>query len=88
VLVAWLFLGGVGLAADVQVDPSVLDNGPYDRIISLYGAHTENLLALGAASGWLASTASPPICPGAEAKEIFSYHDDPERFLAPVRTWC
>jgi iron complex transport system substrate-binding protein len=82
VLAAWLFLAGVGLADGLQVDPSVLDSAPYDRIISLYGAHTENLLALGAASRLIGIDRQSVHFPGAEAKEIFSYHDDPERFLA------
>jgi iron complex transport system substrate-binding protein len=55
---------------------------PYHRIISLYGAHTENLLALGAASRLVGIDRQSARLPGAEAKEIFSYHDDPERFLA------
>jgi len=81
VLALWLFLGGIGFAADFQVDESVLDNAPYGRIISLYGAHTENLLALGAAAKLIGIDGQSAHLPGAEGKEIFSYHDDPERFL-------
>jgi len=55
---------------------------PFERIISLYGAHTENLFALGA--GPLVIGVSPHEDYPAEAalKPVFSYHDDPEKFLA------
>jgi cobalamin transport system substrate-binding protein len=82
VLIAWLFLGGALLSAGVQTDQAGSDNGPYDRIISLYGAHTENLLALGAAARLVGIDGQSAHLAGAEGKEIFSYHDDPERFLA------
>ncbi len=81
VLAIGLFLGGIGFAADFQVGESVLDNAPYGRIISLYGAHTENLLALGAAVQLIGIDGQSIHLPGAEGKEVFSYHDDPERFL-------
>ncbi|BBO72226.1 ABC transporter substrate-binding protein [Desulfosarcina alkanivorans] len=82
VAAVWLFLAGAGLAGDLQVDPSVVDGGPYHRIISLYGAHTENLLALGAASRLAGIDGQSVHLPGAGGKAVFSYHDDPERFLA------
>lgn len=82
VLTAWLVFEGGGFAADFQVDESVLDHAPYGRIISLYGAHTENLLTLGAAARLIGIDGQSAHLPGAEGKEIFSYHDDPERFLA------
>jgi iron complex transport system substrate-binding protein len=55
---------------------------PFERVISLYGAHTENLFALGA--GHLVIGASPheDFPPEARQKPVFSYHDDPEKFLA------
>lgn len=82
VLIAWLFFGAAGFAAEVQDDASVPANGPYGRIISLYGAHTENLLALGAATRIIGLDGRSSHLPGAWGKEVFSYHDDPERFLA------
>ncbi|PIP40389.1 MAG: peptide ABC transporter substrate-binding protein [Desulfobacterales bacterium CG23_combo_of_CG06-09_8_20_14_all_51_8] len=53
-------------------------NLPFGRIISLYGAHTHNLKALGLNKEILG------ICPGDdwEGKPIFSYHDGMEKFLA------
>jgi len=82
VLIAWLLWGSAGLAAEFQMDESVRINAPYGRIISLYGAHTENLLAMGAAAQLIGIDGQSNRLPGAEGKTIFSYHDDPERFLA------
>ncbi len=82
VLTLWLFLEGAGFAADSQMGETVRDNAPYGRIISLYGAHTENLLAMGAADQLIGIDGQSAHLPGAAGKQIFSYHDDPERFLA------
>jgi iron complex transport system substrate-binding protein len=51
---------------------------PFERIISLYGAHTHNLKALGLNREILG------ICPGDDwkGKHKFSYHDGLEKFLA------
>jgi iron complex transport system substrate-binding protein len=81
-LTLWLFLERAGPATGFQMDGAVRDSDPYDRIISLYGAHTENLLAMGAASQLIGIDGQSAHLPGAQAKEVFSYHDDPERFLA------
>lgn len=53
-------------------------NVPFTRIISLYGAHTHNLKALGLDKEILG------VCPGDdwEGKPVFSYHDGLEKFLA------
>lgn len=80
----WQPLGRVACGADYQADASVLEHAPYGRIISLYGAHTENLLALGAADRLVGIDGQSATLPGLEEKEIFSYHDDPERFLAAL----
>ncbi len=55
---------------------------PFSRIISLYGAHTENLLALGASDALVGVARGDDDLAGAEAKRKFSAHDGPERFLA------
>ena len=55
---------------------------PFDRIISLYGAHTENLFSLGLDSEIIGVSRSEVYPPEALTKPVFSYHDDPERFLA------
>jgi iron complex transport system substrate-binding protein len=55
---------------------------PFERIISLYAAHTENLLYLGLFDKIIGVSRHDTYPP--EALEIpqFSYHDDPEKFLA------
>jgi len=55
---------------------------PFNRIISLYGAHTEVLHALGAGSRVTAVSDSHPYPPRAGEKPTLSYRDGVERFLA------
>ncbi len=57
-------------------------DAPFRRIISLYGAHTENLFALGAGDAVIGVSRSVSHPPSALEKPRFSYHDDPEKFLA------
>ncbi|MCG8471900.1 MAG: ABC transporter substrate-binding protein [Desulfobacterales bacterium] len=51
---------------------------PFTRIISLYSAHTENLLAMGARDSLIGASKSER----AGGLKRFSYHDGTERFLA------
>ncbi len=55
---------------------------PFKRIISLYGAHTENLFALGLDREIIGVTCHDDWPPAARDRKVFSYHDGPERFLA------
>jgi iron complex transport system substrate-binding protein len=55
---------------------------PFTRIISLYGAHTENLFALGLDEAIIGVTPHEDCPPAALTKPVFSYRDGPERFLA------
>jgi iron complex transport system substrate-binding protein len=55
---------------------------PYQRVISLYGAHTENLFKLGADREIIGVSRHEDYPPQALQKPVFSYHDDPEKFLA------
>jgi iron complex transport system substrate-binding protein len=55
---------------------------PFGRIISLYGAHTENLFALGGSEQIIGVSPHEDYPPEAALKTVFSYHDDPEKFLA------
>ena len=55
---------------------------PFDRIISLYGAHTENLFAMGAGEQIIGVSPHEDYPAEALRKPVFSYHDDPEKFLA------
>jgi iron complex transport system substrate-binding protein len=53
-------------------------NKPFTRIISLYAAHTENLLALGLRNEIIATSRSDTIL----ERPRLGYRDDPERFIA------
>jgi iron complex transport system substrate-binding protein len=55
---------------------------PFKRIISLYGAHTENLFQLGLSREVIGVSRHETYPPQALQKPAFSYHDDPEKFLA------
>lgn len=55
---------------------------PFTRIISLYGAHTENLFFLGLDREIIGVTKHDQYPEKAGTKPVFSYHDDPEKFLA------
>jgi len=60
----------------------IMVNKPFDRIISLYGAHTENLFALGCREQIIGVSPHEDYPAEAARKAVFSYHDDPEKFLA------
>ena len=55
---------------------------PFKRVISLYGAHTENLFSLGLDHEIIGVSRHDDYPPQALAKPVFSYHDDPEKFMA------
>ncbi len=55
---------------------------PFKRIISLYGAHTENLFFLGLDQEIIGVSRQDRFLKKATNKLVFSYHDDPEKFLA------
>lgn len=55
---------------------------PFSRIISLYGAHTENLFALGLDKEIIGVGRNENYPAEARQKPMFSYHDDAEKFMA------
>lgn len=55
---------------------------PFTRIISLYGAHTENLFSLGLDAEVIGVSNSEDYPPKALKKEVFDYRGDAEKFLA------
>ena len=61
---------------------SITVNRPYRRVISLYGAHTENLFSLGLDAEIIGVGRHESYPDKALRKPVFSYRDDPERFLA------
>lgn len=78
-----LFWGGASVMADSLLpEDSVLAQAPFKRIISLYGAHTQNLLQIGASHRLIGIDGQSKDLPMAAGKPVFSYHDDPERFLS------
>lgn len=54
---------------------------PFKKIISLYGAHTENLFFLGLDDEIIGVSRNESFPEKAKKKPWFSYHDDPEKFL-------
>ena len=65
-----------------QAGRKIVVTEPHHRIISLYGAHTENLFALGLDREIIGVSRHEDHPPRALKKPVFSYHDDPEKFLA------
>ena len=55
---------------------------PFTRIISLYGAHTENLYQLGLEDVIVGVSINDTFPAQVDKKPKFSYHDDSEKFLA------
>ena len=72
-------------APDMIIDQAgrkIVINDRHQRIISLYGAHTENLFRLGLEQEIIGVSRHEDYPPMALKKPVFSYHDDPEKFLA------
>jgi iron complex transport system substrate-binding protein len=72
-------------SADTIIDQSgrrITAGQPFKRVISLYGAHTENLFSLGLDSEIIGVSPHDDYPPQALGKPVFSYHDDPEKFIA------
>jgi iron complex transport system substrate-binding protein len=70
--------------ADVVIDQAgrkITVNRPYHRIISLYGAHTENLFSLGLDKEIIGVTRHEAYPPEALRKPVFAYREDPEKFI-------
>jgi iron complex transport system substrate-binding protein len=81
----WVCISSQCLAAEMVVD----DHGrqievktPFKRIISLYGAHTENLFSLGLEEAIIGVSINDSFPVQARDKMKFSFHDDPEKFIA------
>jgi len=65
-----------------QAGRKIVVRAPFRRVISLYGAHTENLFSLGLADEIIGVSPHEDFPPRAASKPVFSYHDDPEKFIA------
>ncbi|MCP4024044.1 MAG: ABC transporter substrate-binding protein [Desulfobacteraceae bacterium] len=81
----FVFLWGTGpcLGARIQDKKSrIIDfEKPFSRIISLYGAHTENLFHMELDQEIIGVSVNDAFPEKANTKERFSYHDDAEKFL-------
>jgi iron complex transport system substrate-binding protein len=65
-----------------QAGRTLVVHRPFERIISLYGAHTENLFNLGLDDKIVGVSRHETYPPQALNKPVFSYREDPEKFLA------
>jgi iron complex transport system substrate-binding protein len=92
IIAPFLILKSAATAADFRIEEgkTVVDQSgrrvavrkPFGRVISLYGAHTENLFALGCRDQIIGVSPHEDHPPEAAQRPVFSYHDDPEKFLA------
>ncbi len=94
IALALLGFGYLSLAASATPPPAttttlidqsgnrIVVKKPFTRIISLYGAHTENLFSLGLDKEVIGVSEHEAYPPQASSKEVFSYHDNPEKFIA------
>jgi iron complex transport system substrate-binding protein len=65
-----------------QAGRKIVISRPFKRVISLYGAHTENLFSLGLTDEIIGVSPHEDFPLQVAAKPVFSYHDDPEKFIA------
>lgn len=79
-----LILTGLAAAAEIEdhAGRSITVAKPFVRIISLYGAHTENLVMLGHVKAIIGISSSDRSLAAVKSRPVYSYHDDPEKFIA------
>ena len=83
VLVLAALVGGSSAAVIADhAGRSVRFEKPFSRIISLYGAHTENLVMLDLDAEVIGISGSDRATGLLKSRPVFSYHDDPEKFIA------
>ena len=83
-------MAGFCLHASAAVSPATFQDSegktvtvtrPYTRIISLYPAHTENLVSLGLGAEIVGIEGADDDLPQLRDKKHFSYHEDPEKII-------
>ncbi len=85
---AFIFL--INTAYSAQAEKAVIDSSgkkipvtkPFQRIISLYSAHTENICSLGAGKQLIGISRSDDYPSSITALKRYSYREDPEKFIA------
>lgn len=75
-------LPGSAITVTDKKGRQIIFETPFKRIISLYGAHTENLYHLDLEDAIVGVSINDTFPAQVEQKLKFSYHDDPEKFLA------
>lgn len=84
ILLAFVSLLPRSLSADTSSPAEVAGDKVYHRIISLYSAHTENLVSMGAAEQLIGISPSDNYPQDILHKKRYSYREDPERFIAAM----
>ncbi|MCK5312610.1 MAG: ABC transporter substrate-binding protein [Desulfobacteraceae bacterium] len=82
-LLQTMFIQGSAMASMVidNAGRHVEFSKPFQRIITLYGAHTENLFYLGADKQIIGVSINDTFPEKVKTKTSFSYHDDAEKFI-------
>lgn len=81
-LLLLLTSAGMCLVLEDNAGRKINIDKPYQRIISLYGAHTENLFYLGCRDQIIGVSINDTYPEQVRNKAKFSYHDGPEKFIA------
>lgn len=85
-LAALLLLGALTESAAAVITDhagrTIVVKQPFVRIISLYGAHTENLVMLGHGEEIVGISSSDRNLDELKSRPVYSYRDDPEKFVA------
>ncbi|MEN8258790.1 MAG: ABC transporter substrate-binding protein [Thermodesulfobacteriota bacterium] len=83
-LACLLSFNGWALAAEFVDDNgrAIQFDRPFNRIISLYPAHSENLFSLGLSDEIVGVAKNDSFPPAAQAKRKFHYREDAEKFIA------
>ncbi len=80
-IVLWVFSLPAAALTDKK-GRQINTDKPFTRIISLYGAHTENLYHLGLEDQIAGVSVNDTFPDRVSQKPRFSYHDGPEKFIA------
>ncbi len=77
-----LFLSSPAAAVEKPASDELIFSQPFQRVISLYPGHTENICSLGGRDQLVAIASSDDYPPEILAMPRLSHRDDPEKFLA------
>lgn len=80
--ILWADSSATGMTIIDKKNRKISFDRSYHRIISLYGAHTENLFHLGCSDQIIGVSTNDTYPEQIRDKKRYSYHDDPEKFMA------